>query len=283
MLHGSFCTAYQSAFAIIAFAAVARSNKFAFAAYLFVTLHLYDHAAMGVFQFIDFAVDDSRCGQKICSDAVVLGAWTFNGVDTSAVRSVIDVGCGSGILSLLAARACPYANVTGLEIDADAAADARANFAASPWTGRLALAEGHFADFHPATPPDIIISNPPFFNSGEISPDACRASARHEISLTYPALFNYARTSLTTDGRLCFISPAEREDELLFACELAGLKLRRICRMYTSAKRPTPSRLLWTLSPSDGPITRERLDIRDYIGNYTEAYLALVGGLYHHL
>ena len=44
-----------------------------------------------------------------------------------APRHVLDVGCGTGVLAMAAARACPWAHVTASDIDATAVAAAKAN------------------------------------------------------------------------------------------------------------------------------------------------------------
>ena len=68
-----------------------------------------------MFRFKQFHVDDSGCGMKICSDSVLLGAWFLP--SHSHAASVLDIGAGSGLLSLMAAQVCPEASVTGIEID----------------------------------------------------------------------------------------------------------------------------------------------------------------------
>ena len=83
---------------------------------------------MGRFEFKRFAIDDRGCGMKIGTDSVLLGAWA----DLSGARSILDLGCGSGVLALMAAQRAPEARITGVEIDADACLCARANADASP-------------------------------------------------------------------------------------------------------------------------------------------------------
>ena len=90
---------------------------------------------MGVFHFRQFDIDDRDCGMKICSDSVTFGAW-FLPQHTQA-HTVLDIGAGSGLLSLMAAQCMPHAEITGIEIDEAAAAAARHNFAASQWARRL--------------------------------------------------------------------------------------------------------------------------------------------------
>ena len=234
---------------------------------------------MALFKFTKFDIDDSRCGMKLCSEAVVLGAWTFR--RHKDARRVADAGAGSGILSLLAAQICEDARVSALEIDAGACADARRNFTESPWSERLRVVDGHFADYRPEEPLDVVVSNPPFFATGELSPEGLRAQARHEGTLSYEALFEYAADTLRTDdGRLCCISPAEREQELIFKAEMAGLKLRRLCRLHTRARSREASRLLWDFSTTDGEMEETELRVRIPGGGYSDEYLALVGEFY---
>ncbi len=232
---------------------------------------------MAVFEFKKFSVDDSGCGMKICSDSVLLGAW-FLTRHTDAL-TVADVGAGSGLLSLMGAECCPRAVVTAIELDHGAATAARSNFLRSPWSDRLCIFEGDFAQWLPDRPQDLIISNPPYFTEGATSADAARAAARHQRGLTYASLLRRAAEWLSTVGVLGLVSPAEFEDDIIFEAEMVGLKLRRLLRIRTSPRKPV-TRLLFDFSKTDGPLLDATLDLRDSSGNISGEYRSLVEQFY---
>lgn len=231
---------------------------------------------MGVFHFKRFDVDDRGCGMKICSDSVLLAAWFL---PPYADRlSVADIGAGSGVLSLLAADIMPRARIYAVEIDPPAAAAAAANFAASPWSGRLTIINQDFVDFvHEPRSYDIVISNPPYFATGHCSSDGARAQARHAGSLNCSSLLG--TRLLAPDGHLGLVAPAELEDEIIFAATLAGLHLHRLCRVVTACGK-APSRLLADFSPLGAGETIETLHIRLPDGSYTPRYRSLVENYY---
>lgn len=226
------------------------------------------------FTFKRFALCDSRCGMKIGTDGVVIGAWTS--VDDAA--DAIDVGAGSGLISLMLAQR-GVRHVSALEIDRGAAEDCRLNIAASPWAHRVSLTEGDFSLYNPPRPVDLIVSNPPFFATGESAPDAARAGARHEGSLNFPTLIDFAATRLKVSGRLALIAPAERTDDIIWLGEMRHLKLRRLCRLSTVTGRD-PSRILAELSPTDGPISYEHLDVRTADGRLSDEFRRLTQDFY---
>ena len=88
-----------------------------------------------MFTFQLFTIDDSRCAMKVGTDGVLLGAWA----DLSETTRILDLGCGSGLIALMAAQRNPQALVKGVEIDEAAAADAQANVAASPFHERVQI------------------------------------------------------------------------------------------------------------------------------------------------
>lgn len=232
---------------------------------------------MGVFSFRQFDVDDSGCGMKICTDSVLLGAW-FGRAHTDA-RRVADVGAGSGVLTLICAQYMPQAHVTALEIDPQAAHACGLNFAASPWNDRLTVAEGDFMAWSPSAPVDAIISNPPYFTTGELSADKARAGARHQSGLTYATLIAKAARWLSDDGRLALVSPAEFGSHIVFEAEMAGLKLRRRLAIRTSPARE-PSRTLWDFGRRDGDFTDGTLALRNADGTISDDYRQLTSELY---
>ena len=86
-----------------------------------------------MFSFQQFEIDDRHCAMKVGTDAVLLGAWA----DVEDSQRILDVGCGSGVVTLMAAQRAPHAVVTGVELDEAAAADAAANAHRSPFAERV--------------------------------------------------------------------------------------------------------------------------------------------------
>ena len=84
------------------------------------------------FTFKLFHVDDSRCGMPVSTDGVLLGAWA----PLVQAKTILDIGAGSGLLSLMAAQRS-LAKITAIELDTDAALDCQQNFNASTWPERL--------------------------------------------------------------------------------------------------------------------------------------------------
>lgn len=122
---------------------------------------------------------------RIGTDGVLLGSWTRAGEDT---LSIADIGTGCGIIALMLAQRAANAKVDAVEPDPGACADARCNFASSPWKDRIRLHALSFGVFCPAGRYDLIVSNPPFFTEELKSPDAARAAARHAGALSFDAL-----------------------------------------------------------------------------------------------
>lgn len=227
------------------------------------------------FRFKQFALSDSNCGMKTGTDGVTLGAW----VNCRDARSVIDVGAGSGLIALMIAQRSPLAHIHAVEIDPAAASDATFNIAASPWGRRIDVIGNDILHYRPDSAPDLIVSNPPFFNTGEISADTGRATARHESSLTCHSLLGYARATLADDGRLAIIVPADRCDEIIYNAEMQHLKVRRQCFLHSKPGQK-PFRVMFEFMRHDGPIQSSDLTIRGDDGSYTPQFKKLTEDFY---
>lgn len=65
------------------------------------------------FQFKQFTVRHDKCAMKVGTDGVLLGAWA----PVQDVKRILDVGAGSGLISLQLAQRNPEAVITSVEID----------------------------------------------------------------------------------------------------------------------------------------------------------------------
>jgi tRNA1Val (adenine37-N6)-methyltransferase len=177
------------------------------------------------FRFRQFLVCQEGSAMKVGTDGVLLGAW----VDCEGAQSVLDVGTGTGLISLMIAQRSSDPTITAIEIDAASAVQARENVMASKWLSRIGVVEADFRYWEPDDKRtfDLIVCNPPFFTRSLKNPDSKRAAARHDDALPLSELIKRASGMLGIDGRLAIILPADRLSEAMEVASLNGLFLHR--------------------------------------------------------
>ena len=227
------------------------------------------------FQFKQFTVWHDRCAMKVGTDAVLLGAWA----DAYDVKRVLDVGCGSGIIALMMAQRFPQSHIIGVELDADAAEQARKNVAASLWANRLEVLEEDFCTYHSAECFDLIVSNPPYFIDALRPPIGERSLARHAAGLNYETLFGKSRELLVANGRVCVILPAEVETVAVDAAARNGLYVERMVRVFTKEGKPQ-RRVMLSFSILPSPVETVNFYLMNADGSYTNAYRGLTADFY---
>ncbi|MDE6268627.1 MAG: methyltransferase [Muribaculaceae bacterium] len=238
------------------------------------------------FHFRRFDVENRIAGMKVGTDSVLLGAWTRV---IPSDRFILDAGTGSGLLALMIAqRANPTASITAVEIDPDATAEAARNFISSPWPGMLTAVNADWnqcvADIPPASV-QLIISNPPYFTEALRAPDPRRATARHQLTLSFESLIISAADLLAPDGRLSMVSPAAAEPDITYLAEFHRLAISRLTRVIPVEGKPA-ALLLWELIPRGSattPAVISTLTLRDSSSLPTPAYVDLTADYYTHL
>jgi len=198
-----------------------------------------------LFRFKQFSVAQDRCAMKIGMDACVFGSWFKAG------NHILDVGTGTGILSLMAAQRFPDALITAVEIDVAAFSQASENFRHSPWSSRLKTIHTSFLNVEENAHFDHIISNPPYFNNAIKSQQEQRDLARHDESLSIEGLIVKAKSLLKSNGKLSVIFPSD--DKRLPQSALdQGFFVRRKCQLIPTRSKPV-LRNMWEfgLNPSE--------------------------------
>jgi len=188
--------------------------------------------ATDYFRFKQFTVRQERCGMKVGTDGTLLGAWARGG------KRVLDVGTGTGLISLMMAQRFCEAEVTGIDIDAEATMQATGNVAASPFATRIRIEQADVRSYE-GRAFDAIVCNPPFFVSSMESPDARRTMARHAQTLNYAELMRHAWRLLADDGELSVVIPADCKSRLETEAVLTGFfKVREWAVRTTLRKQP---------------------------------------------
>jgi tRNA1Val (adenine37-N6)-methyltransferase len=85
------------------------------------------------FRFQQFMVYQSQAAFKVGTDSVLLGSW----IAPDPPKNVLDLGAGTGILSLMMAQRFNPHEITAIELDENAVKDCANNFAQSKWKDNL--------------------------------------------------------------------------------------------------------------------------------------------------
>lgn len=185
-------------------------------------------------------LEQPRDGHRFGIDSVILACQALH----QPPGAILDVGCGCGVLALIAGHKHPHAHLFGLDIQTEFVAIARRNAERNALTDRTQFDVG---DIRTSTPPQwpeqgfaLILMNPPYFpkGAGRLNPDDGKAIARHELHGDLAALLSASAVHLHKRGVLRMIYPAEATPRALDAARRAGLKVGALRPVHAFADQP---------------------------------------------
>lgn len=228
------------------------------------------------FRFKQFTIYQDRTAMKISTDGIVLGACC----DFVKAKKVLDVGTGTGLLSLMAAQKS-LADITAVEINQDAYNQAIENVEKSKFASRIKIVNGDFIKLFSDSAEhfDYIVSNPPFFRNSLKSSSQGRSIARHEDSLPFEKFVPTVARLLTSGGTFSVILP---ESERLYFNRLCIANGMHICgkTIVKSFENSDPLRVILHFSKSFLPMKQEVLVIYSTQNVYTQQFKNLVKDFY---
>lgn len=159
---------------------------------------------------------------------------------------VCDLGCGTGLLSLLLLQRQPELRVTGLDIQPEAVRLANLAAGENGLEDRLRFCLGDLREpVLPAGAYDLVICNPPYYppGSGPLPREEARRAARTEWACTLEDVCRAAARLLRWGGALCLVHKPERLTDLLCTLRGTGLEPKRL-RLVSPRPEAAPSLLL---------------------------------------
>lgn len=231
------------------------------------------------FQCKQFTVFQDRCAMKVGTDGILLGAWA----DMDYCRRVLDIGTGTGLVSLMLAQRYDNCRILSLDVDENAVRQAENNFRESLFLQRLEALHVDFKAFaHQSIEKfDAFVCNPPFFKDSPASPNAFRTLARHDHTLSLREILEGCNRLCTHQSKLSLIFPFDRKTEIETEAQASDWYVSRQTIVFPKRKK-SPNRLLVELSKekNSDDVSVSELVIYEADGAYTGDFVALVKDFY---
>ena len=228
------------------------------------------------FSFKHFTIYQHRSAFKVGTDGVLLGAYA----DISGVRNILDIGSGTGLISMMLAQRCD-AQITAIEPDYESFKQTCENINRCDWHNRITVEHSDLQNFNSKHEKfDLIVTNPPYFSDSLKSPDSRRSAARHNDSLTTVEILEGVLKLLNDDGRLQLIMPYVEGNVFIAEANKYGLYCNNILKI-----KPLPNaeirRLILTFSRFQKKLIEKFLTIeRGSRHEFTEEYINLTKDFY---
>jgi len=179
------------------------------------------------FKFKEFSINQDQCAMKIGTDAVLLGAWTSI---KSNPFSILDIGAGTGVLSLMLAQRSHAEVIEALEIDDSAYEQCVDNFEQSHWNDRLFCYHASLEEFTDEIDDkyDLVVCNPPFYSEDFKTENTKRDLARFQDAMPFEHLLESVATLLSAEGCFSVVIPFSEEEKFTTIAERVSLFPKRI-------------------------------------------------------
>ncbi|MDE7070553.1 MAG: methyltransferase [Clostridia bacterium] len=239
----------------------------------------------------DLRLDDLQCnGLKIMqyvdgycftSDAVLLA----NTVKCKRGDTIVDFGCGNGVISLLLTAKTPCEKVIGIELQSDVASLAEQNVKLNNLQDKVNIINDDIANAPNILGKEsvqVVVCNPPYFSSqsGEKRESRQVALSRHESACTLEDIIASASKILKFGGAFYIIHKTTRMAEVITYCSQNKLIPKTLTLIYPKISKKADTFVLTCKKCGKHSLDVEKLTVYDEDGNMTKEAKRMYNKLY---
>ena len=208
---------------------------------------------------------------KVGTDSMLLGSF----ISSDLKLQGLDLGAGTGVLSLMLAQKNQKLQIDAVEIDANVANECDLNFQNSKWKKNLKCITADYLQFPFKKKYDLIFSNPPYHFENILSPDNGVNISKHSLLSDYIQFFKLVKQLLTENGNFWIILPFSSSDQLTKLASEHRLFLKEYICIHSKPSKKNIRVILNFSSQKQLDICRREFVIRNENNLYSEEYIAL--------
>ena len=222
---------------------------------------------MKPFKFKQFEIQQLKNVFRVGTDGVLIGALA----NVNNATNVLEIGTGTGLISLMLAQRNPEAQFLGIDINEEAVNLTQLNFENSVFHLRLKNIFQDFKTFESEDKFDLIVSNPPYFEESDSGKDKI---ARQTVELNFSQLISKSSKLLSENGIFSVIIPVEVGDDFIEIAKENQLFLIRKINIK-GIENSKIKRLILEFSLAEKILDESEFTIEKSPRQYSDQYLEL--------
>ena len=208
---------------------------------------------------------------KVGTDSMLLGSF----ISSDSKLQGLDLGSGTGVLSLMLAQKNQKLQIDAVEIDANVANECDLNFHNSKWRKNLSCISADYLQFPFKKKYDLIFSNPPYHFENILSPDNGVNISKHSLLFDFIQFFQLVNQLLTENGDFWIILPFSSSDQLTKLASEHRLFLKENICIHSKPSKKNIRVILNFSSQKQLDVCRREFVIRNENNLYSEEYITL--------
>lgn len=226
-------------------------------------------------------IDDLQCnglklkqfvdGYCFSSDAILLA----NMVRCKKNDTIVEFGCGNGVISILLTAKTPSSKIIGIELQEEVAQLANENVVLNNLCGKVTILNDDIlnsAQVLGKESVEVVVCNPPYFarSSGEMRETPQIALSRHESTCTLLDIINSASSILKYGGEFYIIHKTQRMAEVIAYSTNAKLIPKELTLIYPKWSKQADTFVLKCRKCANDGLSVKKLVVYNPDGSMTE-------------
>jgi tRNA1Val (adenine37-N6)-methyltransferase len=181
-------------------------------------IELKENERIDDLEFENLKIIQNTTGFCFGIDSVLLSDYSKN---IKKGSTVVDIGTGTGIISILLSKKSSVDKIYGVEIQEDVAEMAKRSVKLNSLEGKIEIINSNIKDIFEKLNPnsiDAIVTNPPYMklNTGAKSEEKKKLISRHEVECSLEDIIKISYRLLKSKGEFYMVHRAERIVDILY-------------------------------------------------------------------
>lgn len=205
------------------------------------------------------------------SDSVILA----NFIKLKPKEKAVEIGSGSGVISILLTKKSRFTHITGFEIQKELFDMSNKSLMINDIKNITFINDKiqNFSKYFKPGEIDVVFSNPPYKKEGsaKLSENKSKAIARHEKNLPLYELIDLTAKILKFGGRFYVVYDADRSAELIYELVKKGIEPKRMFFTQNGKGKTTLVVIEAVKGGKHGVIVLPELTTNDSDGKYLDS------------